>query len=213
MLNSLNLTTHHRSRAVWPIAHAENRDLSGHGINRAVPLTLLEHPPFVRLTRARCSSSLRQADAIIELCQLAPKLDFRLNYTKHSTSQFLIDNFRASVPLATPIRLVHRDAGMTAKVGPAYEFSNRESKLLETPVSYRKQTTAPRSNREEFSFFQLPFLPLQMDFCSSSLSRHFRLTPLATGTISSAKSGYPACPDAISRDQAAHQAKFEREVS
>jgi hypothetical protein len=61
------------------------------------------------------------------------------------------------------------------------------------------------SNREEFSFFHSPILPLPMEFCSPSIPSHFCLTHSAARIISSPKSGRPAC--------AARQGKSERGAS
>jgi hypothetical protein len=110
-------------------------------------------------------------------------LEFALSNRKHRTSLFLIDNFgaslsrrppwRASAPgtsaevrrtKADPSALIYPEArratrhslALSTAEGPL--LSNRESKLLETLVSHRKQTTAPRSNREEFHFFHPPIL-------------------------------------------------------
>ena len=72
---------------------------------------------------------------------ISAKLDFLLTAAKSITSQFLIDNFRAVLPLAAPKQLV-------AKAGPAPSLklrasrgANRQYPELESPVSHRKQTT------------------------------------------------------------------------
>ena len=93
-------------------------------------------------------------------------LDSRPSYRKHSTSLFLIDNFERSfrksrIPNSQVFHSTSLLPCFLASLPPgllASRISNRESKLLETPLSHRKQTTAPRSNREEFHFFEPPIL-------------------------------------------------------
>ena len=69
-------------------------------------------------------------------------LEFSLTRTKHSTSHFLIDNFRAGfASLDLP----------TSNLELPTSSSNRPSPRLETLVSHRKQTVGPISNRPQFA--------------------------------------------------------------
>jgi hypothetical protein len=79
-----------------------------------------------------------------------PKLlDFPLTHRKHSTSHFLIDNFERSLAFTVPKH-------SSAEAGHSPLISNRPCPRLETPVSHRKQTIAPTSNRPQFAFFNSP---------------------------------------------------------
>jgi hypothetical protein len=70
----------------------------------------------------------------LPLSNRQPKLlDFSLTHRKHSTSQFLIDNFRA--PLASRFSLTSNFRP------PISSSSNRQSPELEIGLSYRKQRT------------------------------------------------------------------------
>lgn len=62
---------------------------------------------------------------------------------------------------------------LPAAITPRHNLiSNRYTKILETPVSRRKQTTAPRSNRYKSSLFQPPNLAVDP---AAPNSRDYRL--------------------------------------
>ena len=150
---------------------------SGHGFSRAVQTRPGEPYPFALLSKSRCP---RHASAKYSALRVngnqTPKLVQGLTYTKHSTSHFLIDNFRASAPLAaptTPRRSERRREQATPKAGlpavalakvspasspqpPPSSTSNRPHPRLEMPVSYRKQTVGPISNRPQFALCNFP---------------------------------------------------------
>src|SRR5690348_3175000 len=73
-----------------------------------------------------------------------PKLDFSLTHSKQTTSHFLIDNFGGFSPLRPPKPAAAGEGGSL--------FSNRQIPELESPVSHRKQTIGPISNRHKFAF-------------------------------------------------------------
>ena len=106
---------------------------------------------------------------------LGAKLDYHVTRSKQATSQFLIDNFcthlrrqaskstivrsadychspaRRSLgeggSLACPPQHLPAEADRTSDLGFLNSSSNRPSPRLEMPVSHRKQTTGPISNR------------------------------------------------------------------
>ena len=76
-------------------------------------------------------------------------LDFSLTSPKSATSEFLIDNFqRVSSRNAMPLSF----ASFAPFASSPSCISNRPTPRLETPVSHRKQTIAPISNRPQFVF-------------------------------------------------------------
>ena len=90
---------------------------------------------------------------------LYAKLDFCPNPAKSITSNFLIDNFGALIVRRPPQQLLYPDAGRAAKADctptfepPVSRNSNRHIPGLESALSYRKQRTAPLSNRHKFAF-------------------------------------------------------------
>jgi hypothetical protein len=74
------------------------------------------------------------------------------SHTKHATKPRLpgsrIAHFASSRPEQLRRRTVQRDAYWRARTSTANALSNREHRLLERTLTHRKQTIAPRSNRE-----------------------------------------------------------------
>ena len=76
---------------------------------------------------------------------ITPKLESCLSYRKHTISQFLIDNScKSFFPAA---------ASPASSLKPLASRPNRPSPRLEMPVSHRKQTIGPISNRPQFAFY------------------------------------------------------------
>ena len=75
-------------------SHPATLASSGHGFSRAVQTRPGEPFPFARLSNSRCPrhASAKHSSLIVNGNQ-TPKLEQSLTCTKHSTSQFLIDNF------------------------------------------------------------------------------------------------------------------------
>ena len=87
------------------------------------------------------------------------KLDFSITTAESTISNFLIDNFGALIVRRPPQQLLYPDAGRAAKADctptfepPVSRNSNRHIPGLESALSYRKQRTAPLSNRHKFAF-------------------------------------------------------------
>ena len=74
-----------------------------------------------------------------------------VSHTKQNTSQFLIDNFGAHILQRPPQRRI-ADAYRTSNLEPPTSSPNRPSPRLEMPVSHRKQTAGPISNRPQIAF-------------------------------------------------------------
>jgi hypothetical protein len=86
------------------------------------------------------------------------KLDHRVTHTKHTTSHFLIDNFRVLYPpFSFPACSIQT---------PASRISNRHIPELESLVSHRKQRIGPRSNRHKFAFCNFAFLLHSLTFAT-----------------------------------------------
>ena len=88
------------------------------------------------------------------------KLDVHVTRTKHSTSHFLIDNFCTFTGLPQvagfgPSTSSASCDSFASSFSPASRISNRPCPRLETPVTHRKQTIAPISNRPQFSLCKL----------------------------------------------------------
>jgi hypothetical protein len=66
------------------------------------------------------------------------RLGHKLTQTKRSTSQFLIDDFRTSLPFAAP-KLPAAQADPASTVEPSASSSNRQFHILEPRLSHRKQ--------------------------------------------------------------------------
>ena len=96
------------------------------------------------------------ADATLQFCQLTPKLDFRISHTKQTTSQFLIDNFCKDLACSSLACLAAAASSRRRVTGHSPLPSNRPYPRLEIPVSYRKQTIAPSSNRPYFAVCNFP---------------------------------------------------------
>ena len=86
------------------------------------------------------------ADSDFCCLQTPKKLDSSLSLTKHSTSQFLIVNFRGVISPASSFE-------------PPVSSSNRPSPRLETLVTYTKQRIGPISNRPQFAVCNSASLP------------------------------------------------------
>ncbi len=103
------------------------------------------------------------AVANLKLGQLPPKLDFRPNPAKSTTSKFLIENLNgfsgkpftlSAVEESRPPRHLAAEAcPASSSEPPASRKSNRHIPELESGLSYRKQRIGPLSNRHKFTFF------------------------------------------------------------
>src|SRR5689334_25264228 len=164
-----------------------SRAVEANGFNRAVLPLLLEQLPFARLTRAKypisCSAFLGHSGI---MSTWPTELDFHVTRSKQATSHFLIDNFCAHlrrqaskstiVPwqcallssLACPPQQLPAEADRTSDLGFLNSSSNRPSPRLEMPVSHRKQTTGPISNRPKSTVCK--FAVLRALFPNSQLS-------------------------------------------
>ena len=174
-----------------------SRAVEANGFNRAVLPLLLEQLPFARLTRAKypisCSAFLGHSGI---MSTWPTELDFHVTRSKQATSQFLIDNFcthlrrqasksaivrsadychspaRRSLgeggSLACPPQHLPAEADRTSSLGFLNSGSNRPSPRLEMPVSHRKQTTGPISNRPKSTVCK--FAVLRALFPNSKLS-------------------------------------------
>ena len=108
-------------------------------------------------------------------------LDFLLSHRKHSTSQFLIDNFRAL---------------SWFRVFPASSFeplasriSNRHIPELESLVSHRKQRIAPLSNRHKIAFCNSRFRhPIGAPIGFAKQRPHSRLSTFNSQLLSNRQS-------------------------
>ena len=154
-----------------------SRAVEANGFNRAVLPLLLEQLPFVypdegraRPTRAKYSISCSAFLGHSGIMSTWPtELDFRVTHSKQTTSHFLIDNFCALLrwqasksttvrwqcaflsSLACPPQRLPAEADRTSNLGLLNSSSNRPSPRLEMPVSHRKQTIEPISNRPYFA--------------------------------------------------------------
>ena len=182
MLNSLNPT-------------AQYLAFVGAGLACPVAGRALPERPAVGLDKTTTA-----VDSATELCQLAPKLDFRLNCTKHATSHFLIDNFRACILRRSSQQPVHPDVGRVREPDrasslkpPASRNSNRHIPELESPVSCRKQRIGPISNRHKTAFCNF----VSFRHCSHSVpvTCHLPLILIANETHSRKQSS--ACKQSI----------------
>jgi len=162
MMNCPNSTTAQQGYAAQSVARVGDRASSGHGFSHAVPSTLLDQQPFARLFDSR---SLRRASAKYLPLLSAPqpsahimstspaKLDSRVSHPKSITSNFLIDNFQQ---VSSHVAGSSSSASFASFASSASCISNRPCPRLESPVSHRKQTIAPISNRPKFAFCNLP---------------------------------------------------------
>ncbi|HEV2488595.1 MAG TPA: hypothetical protein VGT03_02210 [Candidatus Acidoferrales bacterium] len=95
------------------------------------------------------ANEFRSSDSAFRRRATPKKLDSSLSLRNYSTSHFLIDNFcmffRPVLPPASYLK------------PPAFRISNRPSPRLEMPVSHRKQTIAPISNRPQFALCNFLF--------------------------------------------------------
>ena len=144
MLNSSNPKTRHRSRASHWL-----------GLVRAIPRACHPEPCRLILANGGEGSAFRRRPWPLDSCQLAPKLDFPLTPSQHTTSQFLIDNFctllRSPASKGTSVgspRALHPPLATRHSSLP----SNRHNLELEMPVSHRKQRIGPISNRHKIAF-------------------------------------------------------------
>src|SRR5690348_14346422 len=161
MMNCPNSTTAQQGYAAQSVARVGDRASSGHGFSHAVPSTLLDQQPFARLFDSR---SLRRASAKYLPLLSAPqpsahimstspaKLDSRVSHPKSITSNFLIDNFQQ---VSSHVAGSSSSASFASFASSASCISNRPCPRLEMPVSHRKQTIAPISNRPNFALCNL----------------------------------------------------------
>ena len=193
MLNSPNPKTPRRSRAACPIADAENCILSEHGFSLAETAQVPAQVPFARCIRSMYSA-LPDRDRSLKL------LDSSLSHTKHTTSQFLIEN---SCTFSSPLTL------LTSDLESLNSSSNRPSPRLEMPVSHRKQTTGPISNRPKFALCNFRCL----SFSASVPLCHCASSPLLIASDMHSRAESSACKQSTYRILIANEFQYLRSTN
>ena len=129
---------------------------------------LSRHPESLRLGQGEGSAFPAATSGIMSPCPA--KLDSVVTHSKQITPHFQIDNFQrhlSEVVDPEQSRRVepHAPKRFLAKVVPTSSLEsrtssnpNRPSPRLEMPVSYRKQTTGPISNRPKSAVCKIPVL-------------------------------------------------------
>ena len=193
MLNSPNPKTPHRGRAACPIADAENCILSEHGFSLAETAQVLAQVPFARCIRSMYSA-LPDRDRSLKL------LDSSLSHTKHTTSQFLIEN---SCTFSSPLTL------LTSNLEFLNSSSNRPSPRLEILVSHRKQTVGPISNRPKFALCNFRCL----SFSASVTPCHFASSPVLIANDMHSHAESSACKQSTYRILIANEFHYLRSTN
>jgi len=143
---------------------------------------------FSRLSGQLCPASNLEPGAPATSNRQCPELESLVSYRKQRTESFLIAKFR---PMLRSRHTVSFQNLFPASLPPCFfaSVSNRPAPRLESPVSYRKQTIGPDSNRPKNARmnFSLVLFGIPREALRKPLSIHDTLRPRGTLLLTNAR--------------------------